>query len=218
MNSIYINYSDFSANEDNIFQTSMDAANHVNSIPNDNSRVYTFVSNIHVANYFYIKLHSDGHIKSYYLNDIIKYRNTVINMNKDINLHIFEIFNWNMILNLHQLKISYKALSKFIIHPNTTKLNIEHIILDFISSFHNQEFVLALGYHKLCKELGLVNIFHPKYFDNRGRPKVYTNEQKHEQLQLSQIKYRQSVKGIETNKIRCKRYRDKKKMIQNDEK
>ncbi len=65
-----------------------------------------------VINALYIKLNSDEHIKQHYLNDIYNYRKIVVNMDKELNHHIFDIFEWDMILYLHKYKISYKSLSK----------------------------------------------------------------------------------------------------------
>ncbi len=79
-----------------------------------------------------------------------------------------------MLKHLHQLKISYKFLKKFVIvDTDLENYNIvENKINSFLSTFHNKIYVLGLCYHRMCKRLGIANLFHPCYQIGR-----YTDEQ-----------------------------------------
>ncbi len=52
--------------------------------------------------------------------------------------------------------------------------------------------MLSLEYHKLCKILGFVNMFHCKCYDNR--PKIYTDERRHKLLKRALTKYNRTEK------------------------
>lgn len=187
-------------------------SNFVNIVP-DNNIIPFRLKEIPVRDTFHIKLNSNGDIKQDYLRDL-KYRSKIINMDKELNQHIFEIFNWDMVLHLHDFKISYKSFSKYIIDENTNQLNIELILSNFINDFKCRDWVLSLGHHKIYKKLGFVNIFHPKYSDNKGRPQKYFNEDdrdKHRKIQLTS--YNKSIKGKISNAKKCKKYRDKQKFV-----
>jgi len=164
--------------------------------------------------YLCIKMNNNGKLKDYYVNDL-KWRNKIIEMNKDYNEHIFEIFDTDMLLYLHELKISYKYLSRFVIDDNTSEYNIEYIIYNFLNVFHSKDYVLSLSYHKLCKRLGLADIFHPKF--QKGRPKIYNDDEladrRREQNKMAYLKYSQTAKGKISIANCSKRYRDKHKLL-----
>ncbi len=160
------------------------------------------------SNYiFHIKLHGDGHFKEHYLKDAIYHRSNVIGMNKSINLDIFEIFDWNMILNFHTLKISYKSFSKFVIkNVDLNNLNIvEKKFSCFLDIFKSKEYVISLSYHKQCKVSSDVNILHPKYNHNEGRSKKYVDDAERIKKRKSQQRaYNQTSKGKISNSKRQK--------------
>lgn len=178
--------------------------------------VHTFIISVPTEQHFQIKMNANGNIKEYYLKDLI-HRNKVINMNRDLNVHITEIFDNDMLKHLHQLKISYKSLSKFVIDVNTSEFNIHCYISEVLDIFKSREWVLSLCYHKFMKRLGLANFYHPRY--KQGRTAIYTDdeiiERRYNQMKIANLKYSHSDKGKSNSRERSKRYYEKKNALNN---
>lgn len=166
---------------------------------------------------FYMKMDCDGNIEDYYLVDVKLYRKLVISMNKELNPHILEVFEWDTILNLHKFEISYKSLASFIIDEEDYFKIAEIKIRSFFDAFKSKSWILE--YQKHCKLLGVINLFHPKYQQRKGRPKQFADEEYRQrrirQLKRAQTKYFKSEKGKSKLREASKKYYEKKKMNKN---
>lgn len=154
-------------------------------IPNPKNSVHS------ITKHFHIKFGYDDNIKEYYLKDL-KHRRSVINMIRNFNEHILVIFNWDMLLHLHELKISYKFLSKFVINENTIPFDVQCYIKSVKQHFRNQEWVLSLGHYKMCKYSGSDNVQHPKY---SMKPKLFDDGTIKERQKYQFKEYIKSDKG-----------------------
>ncbi len=89
-------------------------------------------------------------------------KNKLLTINKELNLHITEIFTTK--INLHKYNISYHTLSNYIID--------ETYIHCVGSMFHNRNWVLGNYHYEICNKLGIVN----KYLC-KVRGKVFNDQQ-----------------------------------------